>query len=232
VAISEAAANKLQRVLGYRATAIVRPGVSQRYRSHSSADIGDCLRSHRIFGPYILAVASGYEPRKNLDSLLEAFCTLKADGLIPDHALVLAGAGGVPAVAKSSFAGAACFGAIISLGRVPEEHLPLLYCGADAFVLPSTHEGFGIPVLEVRACGTRVIATDIPELREAGGKDATYVTPTPQGIRDGTVRALRQPSKVRSEPLLGHAWHNGGIILAQLLAGREIGKGALAQEGS
>ena len=230
VTISETTTEKLQSVLGYRAAAIVRPGISQGYRSYASADIRDCLRLHGISAPYIFAVASRYEPRKNLDSLLEAFCTLKLDGLIPEHTLVLGGAGGVQAVARASFARKTCLAAIMSPGIIPEEQLPLLYCGADAFILPSTHEGFGIPVLEARACGTRVIATDIPELREAGGKDATYVSPTPDGIRDGIIRALRQPPKVPAEPLPEHSWHNSGLILAGLLAGRRSGEDAMRQE--
>ena len=47
-----------------------------------------------------------------------------------------------------------------------------------------------MPVLEARACGTRVVTSDTPELREAGGEDAIYVDPTETGIRTGISLAL------------------------------------------
>jgi glycosyltransferase involved in cell wall biosynthesis len=47
-----------------------------------------------------------------------------------------------------------------------------LYNLADAFIFPSWHEGFGLPVLEAMACGTPVIASSrgaLPEVIGAGG---------------------------------------------------------------
>ena len=54
------------------------------------------------------------------------------------------------------------------LGFVATADLPRLYDSADAFVMPSTGEGFGIVFLEAMACGTPVLA----------------------GNRDGSVDAL------------------------------------------
>jgi glycosyltransferase involved in cell wall biosynthesis len=62
--------------------------------------------------------------------------------------------------------------------------------GADAFVFPSSCAGFGMPVLEAHACGTHVVTTDIPELREAGGEDAIYTPPTLEGTHDGILKSL------------------------------------------
>lgn len=50
------------------------------------------------------------------------------------------------------------------------------YQDADAVILPSRYEGFGFPVVEGMACGTPVICSDIPVLREIGGEAATYAT--------------------------------------------------------
>ncbi len=41
------------------------------------------------------------------------------------------------------------------LGRVDDEELAALYRGARCLVYPSTYEGFGLPVLEAMAAGTR-----------------------------------------------------------------------------
>lgn len=218
VANSETTAWKLHSLLGYQAADIARPGVSERYRPQPAEQIEACLRLYGVRKPYIFTVASAYEPRKNLGSLLEAFCSLNADGVLPDHILVLAGMGGARAVAESPSARTAEPSTIKSLGLVPDDHLVLLYCGAEAFVFPSTHEGFGIPVLEARACGTKVVTTDIPELREAGGDDAIYVMPTVEGIRSGIRRALEQQRRQTNVIPKSYKWEESAAVLARLFS--------------
>jgi glycosyltransferase involved in cell wall biosynthesis len=60
-------------------------------------------------------------------------------------------------------------------GHVPDDHLAAIYSGARALVFPSDDEGFGLPTIEALACGTPVVATDIPVLREVLGERATFV---------------------------------------------------------
>src|SRR5262249_30941727 len=52
--------------------------------------------------------------------------------------------------------------------------LAAVYRWAAVLVLPSESEGFGLPVLEALACGTPVVLSDIPVLREIGGPAATF----------------------------------------------------------
>jgi glycosyltransferase involved in cell wall biosynthesis len=63
---------------------------------------------------------------------------------------------------------------VIELGRVSDERLVELYNAADVLLFPSWAEGFGLPVLEAMACGTPVVASDIPVLREVGGEVISY----------------------------------------------------------
>lgn len=65
------------------------------------------------------------------------------------------------------------------------------YQTADLVVLPSRYEGFGLPVVEAMACGTPMLCSDIPVLKEIGGNAAFY---TPLGniheLADGMLRVL------------------------------------------
>jgi glycosyltransferase involved in cell wall biosynthesis len=59
-------------------------------------------------------------------------------------------------------------------GHVSDDELAAILTGARALVFPSDDEGFGLPPVEALACGTPVVCTDIPALREVLGDRATY----------------------------------------------------------
>jgi glycosyltransferase involved in cell wall biosynthesis len=64
---------------------------------------------------------------------------------------------------------------VILTGEVDDDDLAALYTGAHALVLPSEDEGFGLPAVEALACGTPVVASDGPSLREVLDGRATFV---------------------------------------------------------
>ncbi len=124
--------------------------------------------------PYLLWVGVA-QPRKNLATLYEAFSRLVATSDLP-HQLVVAGPSG-----WSGNDGAATrrrLGPRVRVvGAVPAGDVAALLAGADLFVFPSRHEGFGLPVLEAMAQGTAVACSDIPALREVVGDAARLVDP-------------------------------------------------------
>ena len=66
---------------------------------------------------------------------------------------------------------------LIHPGYLPTNELPALFSHAQALMLPSLIEGFGLPVLEAMACGCPVITSDIPCIREITGDAAIRVDP-------------------------------------------------------
>ena len=74
---------------------------------------------------------------------------------------------------------------VIFTGFVALDHLPGLYNLAEAFVLPSLYEGFGLPVLEAMACGIPVACSRTSSLPEVAGEAACYFDPeNPSQIAD------------------------------------------------
>jgi alpha-1,3-rhamnosyl/mannosyltransferase len=61
------------------------------------------------------------------------------------------------------------------LGYFAEKHLAVLYNGARALLFPSHYEGFGMPAVEMLACGGAVIASTAGALVEVAGKCAHFV---------------------------------------------------------
>lgn len=129
------------------------------------------------------------EPKKNVTQVVEAFFAATAVLKSP-HSLVLCGpAGWGGARLERIIRELNISDRVIRLGFVADEDLPVLYSMAEVLVFPSLAEGFGFPVLEAMACGTPVIASDIPALREVADEAACFVTP-------GTLPSLREALEV------------------------------------
>ena len=102
--------------------------------------------------------------------------------------------------------------AIIELPFLGRALLAALYRRASVVVLPSDREGFGLPVIEAMACGTPVVASALPALREAGGIAAIYCAPgdVKQWV-DALTSLLRQRE---SDPAAWAARRTAGIVAA------------------
>jgi len=202
--------DRLRDLLNVQADAIAPPGISSAFAPQSAARVADRLSALGVGRPYFLAVGT-LEPRKNLPALIEAFVSLKREGELAGYGLQIAGAGGWRRGQISSSLASAAEAGVRWLGFVPDEDLAVLYTGAHALVFPSLYEGFGIPAAEALACGTRVVASDLPELREAAGPQGIYIQATVAGIRAGLLAA------VRAEPVAPEAPRDW-MVPAQVMA--------------
>ncbi len=130
-------------------------------------DSGPVKEALGLERPFVLTVASRVK-RKNLAALAPAAKALAREGI----ELVAVG-GGRPQFGATDRAG----GVVRDLGPLDDSMLPGLYGGAEAFVLPSIYEGFGLPVCEAMAAGTPVVCSDRAALPEAAGGAALLVDP-------------------------------------------------------
>jgi glycosyltransferase involved in cell wall biosynthesis len=116
-------------------------------------------------------------------------------------------------------------------GVVPEEDLPGLFAGADAFLYPTLYEGFGLPVAEAMACGVPVLTSSTSALQEIAGGYAYLVDPMDvDAIARGIVDLATDPERRREYAELGRrraadfSWERAAEqtlrVYAEALAGR------------
>jgi glycosyltransferase involved in cell wall biosynthesis len=174
ITMSETTKNDLIRYLGVKRERIevIYEGVGEIFHPYEKAAVIENRHRYGLERPYILSCGT-LEPRKNYAVLLSAFKRLKTD-----YDLVIIGKKGwkygevFAWIEKLNLAKW-----VKLLGYVPQDSLPLFYCGAEIFVFPSLYEGFGLPLLEAMACGVPVVSSNASCLPEIGGDACLYFAP-------------------------------------------------------
>lgn len=134
------------------------------------------VEAARLLGPAcanaidILHVGSTI-PRKRIDLLLQIFATLRKE--FPQARLVRVGGPFTAAQTEMVKQHRLCESLVV-LPFLDRAVLAAVYRRAALVLQPSDSEGFGLPVIEAMACGAPVVASDLPVLREVGGKAAAY----------------------------------------------------------
>jgi glycosyltransferase involved in cell wall biosynthesis len=122
---------------------------------------------------YVLFVST-IEPRKNLETLIDAYERLRASGAYDGGLVVVGKVGWKSEALVPRLRGAG----IVHLDYLPAAHLATVYKRAEVFVFPSIFEGFGFPLLEAMARGVPTIAARSSSLPEIGGEATLYFDPT------------------------------------------------------
>ena len=118
-----------------------------------------------------------FEPRKNLKNLLNAIEQLKRE-IVGDLSFVFVGNHGwgneniETEVTKRGLADR-----ITILRNLNDNQLNQLYASCSFLILPSLHEGFGLPVLEAMRYGKPVLLSSRGSLPEIAGQAALYFDP-------------------------------------------------------
>jgi glycosyltransferase involved in cell wall biosynthesis len=134
---------------------------------------------------------------KRLDLVVDAVAKVAREGH-PDLSLIVAGTGNYLEALKRHAHETGAEGHVRFLGRVSEEEKVRLYRRAWALVMTSPKEGWGLTCLEAQACGTPVIASDSPGLREAVRHEVSGIL-VPHADRERLAVAMRR--FLEDEPL-------------------------------
>jgi glycosyltransferase involved in cell wall biosynthesis len=181
VAVSAATAADIRSTYEREVDAVVHPVVSAAYDRSAVLHAEHVRRKLDLPRRYMLVLGT-LEPRKNIPMLVEAYLECIRKGL-PLPVLVIAGGNGwLDHHISASIAEGEVLGGIRKLGYVEQADLPGLYAGAEAFIMPSAYEGFGMPILEAQLCCVPVLYSNTPAMREAAGGAGVPFEPTRDGI--------------------------------------------------
>ncbi|MGD8823236.1 MAG: glycosyltransferase, partial [Anaerolineales bacterium] len=111
------------------------------------------------------------EPLKGIDTLFQAVSLLKQHGVMDKNPFYVAIIGGDPDATPDKISNEmgrlkqlrqelGIEDLVAFLGKRDQDTLPYYYSAAEAVIVPSHYESFGLVALEAMACGTPVVASE------------------------------------------------------------------------
>jgi len=217
VTVSHHSKSEIMQALGIPGSKItvIPCGVSEEFAPQSpSVESRDAAKILGIQTPFLLYVGN-LKPHKNVVTLLRAFAQLRKHSKLR-HSLLIVGDDArwkrsvVDECVRLGIRDCTTF-----LPHVSQSLLPRVYAAADLLVMPSTVEGFGLPVLEAMACGTPVIASRTASLPEVAGDAAIYFDPA------SSEELGVQIERILHSPELQASLRNKGIQRAKQFTWRQ-----------
>jgi glycosyltransferase involved in cell wall biosynthesis len=155
----------------------------------------------------VIAYVGRIKRYKGLDMILEGAAALKSE--FPDLSLKIAGSGDDVPRLKAKAKALGMEGWTDFLGFVSEQRKVELYGEARVAVNSSLKEGWGLTSIEANACGTPVVATDVPGLCDSVRHGETgYLVPfgDAQAFASAVRRILADPEGAAAMRARGLAW--------------------------
>jgi glycosyltransferase involved in cell wall biosynthesis len=166
--------------------------------------------------PFVMMVGS-IEPKKNHLAVLEELERLWSRGL-GLRLLIVGGGGWKDADIRARLERhPARHVRLFWLDAVKDADLRLLYRRAHALVQASEAEGFGLPLIEALALGSRVLANDLPVFRELCGTHAEYFRIHRRGELAGALTRLLEQRLVEVPRFTWPSWSERARFLYEHL---------------
>ncbi len=185
---------------------IIHIGVSEFFGPQPVETV-DAFKKQQNLGQYLLYVGNR-KPHKNLERLLKAYAGLKTK--FPALQLVIVGKRFDEQDEVTRLIKELRLENVVEIERASDNEILHLYCGAEALVLPSLYEGFGLPPLEAMACGTPVVVSNTSSVPEVVGEAGVYVDPY------NVVDITRGVYQVLTDQNLRHHLREKGLVQARL----------------
>lgn len=181
IAISEGTSKKSLQYYARSADFIINPSLI-KFKNIEPKPVKDLPES---FSLYVGAI----EPRKNISNLLIAHEYAVDSGLITDKLLLVSSQNwfsdeveDLQSVMQHSKV----------LSFIDEDELAWLYANSERVYMTTFYEGYGMPAAEGQAFGSKIICTDIEELREATKNQEIYVGTSSIDIYKGIAETLKK----------------------------------------
>ncbi len=156
-------------------------------------------------GSRFITYVGGFGPHKNLKLMVEAFSELSAQSGFADAFLLLVGDHETDVFhscyrqIEEQVRHSGLQDRVLFPGYIGDDELVILLNLAEALVLPSFCEGFGLPAVEAAACGTPVVVTTESPLKELLREGAISVTPNDRaGLLAALTAILGDPARQKA----------------------------------
>ncbi len=218
--VSEASAADIARILKVRRDRIdvTTEGPFEAFRPIADTTRLAATRARHGVAPEdrVLVYVGGFNRHKNVLRLIEAMPDVLA--ACPAARLVIVGRmtgerfwDNVEELTEGAARDARASGRISFTGEIADAEMAELLNGAEALVLPSLWEGFGLPALEAMACGTPVLASDRGSLPEVVGDAGLFFDPErTDRLAEAAIRLLTAPGL--RDQLAGRALDRAGMF--------------------
>jgi glycosyltransferase involved in cell wall biosynthesis len=200
--------------LGYAAARVqaIHLAAAPEFSRVADSEDAPIRESYGIRLPYVLCV-SGYNPLKNLDTLVFAF---DATSLVDYQLVIVADKRHDYAEHRARWSALRSWDRLLLI-EADASRLPALYRGAAVCINPSRWESFGFQLVEAMASGTPLISSNAQALPEIAGDAAEYFDPDSRVELTGLLERL-----VRDKRRLGELQEAGYRRLTQFSWGTTI----------
>ncbi len=169
----------------------------ERFQPQPNQIVKSTLSRLKLPSQYLLFVGT-FEPRKNINGLLQAYSSLISKQHDTPQLIMIGRQGWLHEPIGDLIRKLNLQNQVQILTNVDVQDLPAIYTGAIALLLPSHYEGFGFPVLESMACGTAAVISDKGSLPEIAGDSALQCNPNSTESIEEAITLLLTDSKLRS----------------------------------